>query len=122
MLNFKWEFSSDFKVYCGPDSLMVSALRSELDGAVPGSGNYAPRLVKSIFENYNNDKGIESQRLLTSLTTLAQKYGQWGANYSLVKILGKYDVEKPRPPMYPLSDDLELELRKDLKKLNFGGD
>lgn len=122
MLNFKWEFSNDFKVYCGPDSLLFSGLRSKLDGAVPGSGNYAPRLVKSIFENYNNDKGIESQRLLTSLTIIAQKYGQWGANYSLVKILEKYDVGKPRPPIYSLSEDIELELRKDLQKFNLGGD
>src|SRR5579872_1917087 len=45
MLSFKYELGDDFIVYCGPDTIITSAVRSGLDGCVAGSGNYAPELM-----------------------------------------------------------------------------
>ncbi|WP_297215130.1 dihydrodipicolinate synthase family protein [Thermoplasma sp.] len=117
LLNFKWEFGNDFKVYCGPDVLVLASLRMGMDGAIPGSGNYAPKIARSLFENYQNDRGVIDQRILTRLAMIARKYGQWAANYSLVKIIGKYDPGKPRPPIYPLDQKAEEALSREVMEV-----
>ncbi|MHB1470060.1 MAG: dihydrodipicolinate synthase family protein [Thermoplasmataceae archaeon] len=122
MLNFKWEFGNEFKVYCGPDPLIYSAIRSGLDGAVPGTGNYAPKIIRSIIENIDSFTGLEYQRKLTSIAKLAQRYGQWSANYNLVNIIGEYDVGLPRPPIFPLEKDQEIKLKDDYYKIIKEGD
>ncbi len=116
MLNFKWEFSKSFRVYSGPDTLILPAIRSGLDGAVAGTGNYAPELVASIM-NDDFEQAFQSQKFLGKLAALSQKYGQWSANYNMVKHLLKYDVGKPRLPIYPLSEDQNSLLSRELEIL-----
>ncbi len=120
MLNFKWEFSNEFKVYCGPDALILSAMRSGLDGAVPGTGNYVPKLVSSIVKYPNSEDSISSQRIVTSLAKISQKYGQWAANYSIIKILNGYDAGIPRQPIFPLTNEQEVALKNDLENIMKG--
>ncbi len=122
MLSFRWEFSDAFKVYCGPDALILSAMRSGLNGAVPGTGNYIPKLVSSLVKDPDSVRGIETQMLVTSIAKISQKYGQWAANYSMTRIINGYDVGLPRPPMYPLSKVQEDALQSDLKKVIKVGD
>ncbi|QRF75853.1 4-hydroxy-tetrahydrodipicolinate synthase [Thermoplasmatales archaeon] len=116
MLNFKWEFSPSFKVYCGPDTLIYPSIKAGLDGVVAGSGNYAPSLVNAIISDLDN-KGVESQKTLSTLTSVVQKYGQWAANYSMIRILLKYDAGMPRSPMYALSTEQENALEKEVTAL-----
>ena len=117
MLSFRWEFSDEFKVYCGPDTLILSAMRSGLNGAVPGTGNYIPKLVSSLVKEPDSSKGLETQKTVSSIAKISQKYGQWAANYTMIRIINNYDAGLPRPPMYPLSRDQEESLRSDLEKV-----
>ena len=117
MLSFRWEFSDEFKVYCGPDALILSAMRSGLNGAVPGTGNYIPKLVSSLVKEPDSGKGMETQETVSSIAKISQKYGQWAANYTMIRIINNYDAGLPRPPMYPLSRDQEESLRSDLEKV-----
>jgi len=121
ILNFKWEFGKDYKVYCGPDALVLASLRMGMDGAIPGSGNYAPKIARALFENYNNEDGTLNQKILTKLSMIARKYGQWAANYSMVKIIGKYDPGRPRPPIYPLDENSEALLSREVLEVLKGG-
>ncbi len=116
MLNFKWEFSKSFKVYSGPDTLILPAIRSGLDGAIAGTGNYAPNTVTSIMKD-DFELAIKSQEFLSKLAGLSQKYGQWSANYNMVRYLLKYDLGKPRLPIYPISGEKESLLKKELEML-----
>ena len=122
MLNFKYEFPNDFKVYCGPDPLILPSIRSGLDGAVAGTGNYLPTLIRSVFDKRDEPTAMELQKKVTSIGKLSQKYGQWAANYSLTHILLGYEVGMPRAPLYPLSHEQEGELEGEVRKILKGGD
>jgi len=122
MLGFRWEFPNEFKVYCGPDSLILSAMRTGLSGAVPGTGNYIPKLVSLLVKQPDSREGIETQRVVTSIAKISQKYGQWAANYTMVRIINNYDAGLPRPPMYSLTRDQEEALHSDIKKVIKVGD
>ena len=118
MLSFKYELGDDFKVYCGPDTIIVSAIRSGLDGCVAGSGNYAPELqVKASDLNSKLEDAIAAQKTIVSLAGLARKYGQWAANYVLVKAIRGYDVGEPRAPIYPLAQADEEKLSADAREI-----
>jgi len=122
MLLYKWELGKDFLVFCGPDSLILPALNSGLDGAVPGTGNYIPNVIGRLFQDANTEKGMQLQRLVTLVSKLAQKYGQWSANYSLIRLLKNYDAGSPRAPIFPLSAEEEKNLGLDVAKLLPNGD
>ena len=122
MLSFKWELGQDFLVFCGPDPLVLPALNSGLDGAVAGSGNYIPDILGALFKEAGTQKGLELQRRVTQAAKLAQKYGQWSANHSLVRLVKGYDAGDPRPPIFPLSPEEEKELGAEARKVLPDGD
>jgi 2-dehydro-3-deoxy-phosphogluconate/2-dehydro-3-deoxy-6-phosphogalactonate aldolase len=111
MLSFKYELGNDFLVYSGPDTAILPAARSGLDGSVAGSANYAPELlVKANNIDTPLAEAILAQKTIASLSGLSKKYGQWSGNYSLVKIIRGYDVGTPREPIFPLGKDEEEKL------------
>lgn len=110
ILNFKWEFGKDFKVYCGPDVLMLPSIKMGIDGVISGSGNYVPKLIKRLLDYPNEKVALDIQKLVTELVLTSRKYGQWSVNYSLVKLINGYDVGFPRPPIFPLDQEQEIEL------------
>ena len=59
-----------------------------------------------------------AQKTITSLAGLSRKYGQWAANYSLVKIIRGYDVGTPREPIYALGKDAEEKLALEATSLS----
>ena len=116
-MNFKCELGPDFKVYSGSDALILPAVKFELDGAVSGASNYAIDLARSIISNPDGRNAIAKQRQITSLAKISQKYGQWAANYSMVKLILKYDVGLPRPPVFPLNKSQEDLILTDINKI-----
>ncbi|MDG6956721.1 MAG: dihydrodipicolinate synthase family protein [Nitrososphaerota archaeon] len=122
MMAFKRELGSDFLVFSGPDAVILPALGSGIDGAVAGSGNYIPRIFAALLQEYQTEKGERLQRSVTSVAKLAQKYGQWSANYSLVRLVKGYDPGDPRPPIFPLSPEDEAKMGSELKEILPGGD
>ena len=118
MLSFKYELGNDFIVYSGPDTIVTSAVRSGLDGCVAGSANYVPELlVKATDLGAKLSEAIAAQRTITALANLAKKYGQWAANYPLVKTIREYDVGEPRAPIYPLSQTDEEKLSAEAREI-----
>jgi 2-dehydro-3-deoxy-phosphogluconate/2-dehydro-3-deoxy-6-phosphogalactonate aldolase len=113
MLSFKYELGRDFLVYSGPDTMILPGLRSGLDGAVAGSANYVPELMVKIDRDLGSPGADEAQRTITTLSGVCRKYGQWAANYSMVKAIKGYDVGQPRPPVFPLSPANEAALKSD---------
>ena len=111
MLSFKYQLGNDFLVYSGPDTVVTSAVRSGLDGSVAGSANYVPELlIKATDVDSPLSDALKAQKTITSLAGLSRKYGQWSANYNLVKIIRGYDVGVPREPIYALGNDVEEKL------------
>jgi 2-dehydro-3-deoxy-phosphogluconate/2-dehydro-3-deoxy-6-phosphogalactonate aldolase len=118
MLSFKWELGQDFLVYSGPDTIIFSGVRSGLDGAVAGSGNYVPELLAKAADPFLPfAEAMGAQKIIASLAMLCRKYGQWAANYSMVKILRGYSVGEPRAPVFPLSKDEEENLSTDVSSV-----
>ncbi len=122
MLEIKWNTAPDFKVFCGPDPLIMPALRSGLDGAVGGSGNYIPGILRTLVDHFNDEIGTRSQKIVQDVTNIVKKYGQWSANYSMVEILHSYSAGEPRPPIFPLGDDDKKSLSQEVKKVLPEGD
>ena len=122
MLEIKWNNDNDFKVYCGPDTLIMPALRSGLDGAVSGCGNYAPVIIRELVQHFNEEIGVKAQKLINTIASIVKKYGQWSANYSMVDILHSYSVGEPRAPIFPLTEDEKNSLALEIKKILPGGD
>lgn len=118
MLSFKYELGNDFIVYSGPDTIVTGAVRCGIDGCVAGSANYCPELlVRATDLSLKMEDAITAQKMITSLAGLARKYGQWAANYVLVKAIRGYDVGEPRPPVYPLGPAEQERLSAEAKEL-----
>jgi 2-dehydro-3-deoxy-phosphogluconate/2-dehydro-3-deoxy-6-phosphogalactonate aldolase len=115
MLSFKWDIGEDFLVYSGPDTVIVSAIRSGMDGSVAGSGNYAPELLVQIVSDGALSESLAAQKTIASLAMLSRKYGQWSANYSLTKLIRGYDVGAPRTPISPLTSEQEEKLSQEIR-------
>ena len=122
MLQLKWSTPPDFRVYCGPDPLVMSALRSGLDGVVGGSGNYVPQILRTLVDHFNDDTGTRAQKLIQAITSVARKYGQWSANYALVEILHSHSAGEPRSPIYPLDDATKSNMAVEVRKVLPDGD
>lgn len=111
MLSFKYELGNDFLVYSGPDTVVTSATRSGLDGSVAGSANYVPELlIKATNIDLPLSEALAAQKTIATLAGLSRKYGQWAANYNLVKIIRGYDVGIPREPIFALGKEAEEKL------------
>jgi 2-dehydro-3-deoxy-phosphogluconate/2-dehydro-3-deoxy-6-phosphogalactonate aldolase len=117
MLAYKFDLGKDFLVYTGPESVVLSAARSGLNGSVAGAGNYATELFVKLLREAESENALEMQRLLTELAGIPRKYGQWAANYALAKIIRGYEVGDPRPPFFPLSAEERSKMEKDVKTL-----
>ena len=117
MLSFKWDIGEDFLVYSGPDTVITSAIRSGLDGSVAGSGNYVPELLVKIVADGPLSESLAAQRTVSSFAMLSRKYGQWAANYSLVKAVRGYDVGSPRAPLFPLTVEQEEKLSQEARTI-----
>jgi len=118
MLSFKYELGNDFIVYSGPDTVVTSAVRSGIDGCVAGSANYVPELLtKATDLQAKLSDAIAAQKTVTALAGLAKKYGQWAANYVLIKAIRGYDVGGPRPPIYPLEQAEEEKLSAEAREV-----
>ncbi len=122
MLEIKWNTEPDFKVFCGPDPLIMSALRSGIDGAVGGSGNYIPVILRTLVNHYNDETGTRAQKLVQEVTNVVKRYGQWSANYSMVEILHSYSAGEPRTPIFPLGDEEKKSLSQEVKNVLSKGD
>ena len=89
---------------------------SGLDGSVAGSANYVPELlVKATTVESPLSDALMAQKTITSLAGLSRKYGQWAANYNLVKIIRGYDVGIPREPIFALGKEAEEKLATDAR-------
>ncbi len=119
MLNFKYELGDDFIVLSGPDFLIMNSIRLGIDGVVAGSSNYAPELIKEMFETNGLKKMMRNQRKINDLVLLAREYGQFAANYVLIEALQGYPVGEPRPPIFPVNDDLKSELAEKAREIYF---
>jgi len=90
---------------------VTSAARSGLEGSVAGSANYVPELlVRATDLSLPLSDALKAQKTITTLANLSRKYGQWAANYALVKIIRGYDVGSPREPIFALGKESEEKL------------
>ncbi|MCG3109688.1 2-dehydro-3-deoxy-phosphogluconate/2-dehydro-3-deoxy-6-phosphogalactonate aldolase [Metallosphaera sp. J1] len=119
-LSHSMKFKSTFpkmKVYNGSDTLAFYSLVS-LDGTVASMANCLPTLfveMKRAISQGDLRKALIHQRLISSMVEIARKYGQLGALYVLTEITQGYSVGKPRPPIFPLDEGEEKELRKEVE-------
>jgi 2-dehydro-3-deoxy-phosphogluconate/2-dehydro-3-deoxy-6-phosphogalactonate aldolase len=117
MLAYKWDLGKDFRVYTGPETVILPAALSGLDGSVAGVGNYATELFVKLVSEPESGDALEIQRLLTELATIPRKYGQWSANYALTKIIRRYEVGDPRPPFFPLSQEESKKMEQEVRAM-----
>lgn len=110
MLDFKYRLGDEFRVFNGPDNLLIPSLRAGMDGAVGSSSNYLTELFVSTIEKHILDEAHQLQKKLSSALKIVKSYGQWAAIYSAVRMLHGFDPGKPRPPIFPLEPDQESEL------------
>jgi len=118
MLSFKYELGNDFIVYSGPDTVVTAVVRTGLDGCVAGSSNYVPELLVAATDlQAKLSECMAAQKTITALAGLAKKYGQWAANYILVKAIRGYDVGEPRAPIYPLGQVEEEKISSEAREI-----
>ena len=118
MLSFKYEMGNDFIVYSGPDTIVTSVVRTGLDGCVAGSANYVPELlVQATDLQAELSDCMAAQKTIAAFSALAKKYGQWAANYVLVKTIRGYDVGEPRLPIYPLGQTEEEKISAEAREI-----
>lgn len=117
MLSYKWDVGKDFRVYSGPDNIILSAVRCGIDGSVAGSGNYATELLVRLLDDPSSKEAIDIQHLITDLAGISKKYGQWAANYNLTNMIRGYEVGDPKPPIFPLSQEEFKKMESEVRSL-----
>ena len=112
--------ASDFSVFIGRDSMILSGLSLGAKGAIAATANICPALVVSIYENFligNFKEAEKSQKLLTPLRSAFDL----GTFPSVVKegltLLG-YDVGPTRAPVGRMGQDQKTQLEGILRALN----
>lgn len=114
MMKFKEILGDEFKVFSGPDSLLIPSLRSGMDGAIGSSSNYIPALFAKLIDGFESDGSYGLQKLINRALAAVKSHGSWSANYSAVRILEKVDAGMPRPPVFPLDEKEEKKLAEEL--------
>lgn len=114
MLSFKDQLGEEFKVFNGPDQLLIPSLRSGLDGAIGSSSNYVPGIFTQVIDNYDRKEAFALHSKLETALGIVKSHGAWSANYSAIRILENIDAGNPRPPIFPLSNEQENVLRAEL--------
>jgi 2-dehydro-3-deoxy-phosphogluconate/2-dehydro-3-deoxy-6-phosphogalactonate aldolase len=117
MLSFKWDLGKDFRVYTGPETVILAAARSGLDGSIAGAGNYATELFVKLVSEAESQDALDMQRLISELATIPRKYGAWAANYTMARITRAYEVGESRPPFFPLSADEARKMEQEVRAL-----
>jgi 4-hydroxy-tetrahydrodipicolinate synthase len=109
----------DFSFFCGFDMIIHPTLFAGGSGAVPASGNIAPRLIADLYESFIKGDRAGSLELQQKLAPLRQAFGL-GTFPAVLKeglnLMG-VNVGRPKLPVRPLSDEAKKKLRSVLEGL-----
>ncbi len=106
-----------FSVMMGRDTLIFSALQMGARGAVPATGNIAPRLLVEIYEKFvkGDLEGSKAAQLRLNPVRLALTLGTApGGVKAALSLLGK-GIGPCRSPVSPLSPDKQEKMRAALR-------
>ena len=107
-----------FAVLMGRDTLIFQALVSGARGAVPATGNFAPRMVVNIYESYRDGNiaaSLAAQRRLNPLRLALALGTQPSAVKAALELLGK-PIGPCRSPVGRLSEEKQEKLRLVLRQ------
>ncbi|AHC50732.1 2-keto-3-deoxy gluconate aldolase [Sulfolobus acidocaldarius SUSAZ] len=107
------------KVYNGSNTLIYYSLLS-LDGVVASFTNFIPEVIvkqRDLIRQGKLDDALRLQELINRLADILRKYGSISAIYVLVNEFQGYDVGYPRPPIFPLTDEEALSLKREIEPL-----
>ncbi|MCG8479737.1 MAG: 4-hydroxy-tetrahydrodipicolinate synthase [Spirochaetales bacterium] len=111
---------SDFGVFCGFDMIIFNTLCAGGVGAVPASGNIAPRLIVDLYDHFRSNRFEEARRLQEKLAPLRSAFGL-GTFPAVLKeglnLLG-IPVGLPLFPVRPLTTEAREALRATLQELS----
>lgn len=109
----------DFAVFCGRDTVILNVLASGGAGAVPASGNVAPKLIVGLYNAVQCGDFVSARAMQAELALLRNAFAL-GSFPVVIKealdLLGM-DVGPARLPIQPLQPDKREELRKVLVEM-----
>jgi 4-hydroxy-tetrahydrodipicolinate synthase len=105
---------SDFAVLMGRDTLIAPALMFGAKGAVPASGNIAPKLVVEIYTKFiaGDIEGAKAAQRRLSPVRLALTIGTAPGVVKQAMALIGWDVGPSRSPIAPLSSENRAKLKE----------
>ncbi|MFW5843959.1 MAG: 4-hydroxy-tetrahydrodipicolinate synthase [Spirochaetota bacterium] len=109
----------DFALFCGFDMIIYATLAAGGAGAVPASGNIAPRLIVDLYEKFRAGDLVEARRLQEKLAPLRKAFslGTFPAVLKEGLNIAGVPVGEPLLPVRPLEPDARKELRRTLDDL-----
>ena len=110
----------EFGFFCGFDMIILPTLAAGGAGAVPASGNIAPRLIVKLYEHFRAGRIDESRALQQKLAPLRKAFSL-GTFPAVLKeglnLLGIH-AGAPKLPVRPLEDAARDQLRMILNALD----
>lgn len=82
--------------------------------------NFIPEVIvkqRDLIKQGKLDDALRLQELINRLADILRKYGSISAIYVLVNEFQGYDVGYPRPPIFPLTDEEALSLKREIEPL-----
>ena len=117
----KREFSRNFTVLTGGDSLFYPALMLGADGIVSALANIVPELFIKLYERFrcgDRSEALSIQKRIDELRSILKSYSQLSAYYEVGRLLG-LSVGYPRLPIRRLSSSEVADLRERLSRAGF---
>lgn len=109
----------DFALFCGFDMIIYPTLAAGGAGAVPASGNIAPRLIVDLYEHFRAGRFEEARKLQEQLAPLRKAFSL-GTFPAVLKeglnLLG-VPVGAPLLPVRPLEPAARDKLRATLREI-----
>lgn len=109
-----------FALFCGFDMIIYPTLAAGGVGAVPASGNIAPRLIVEMYEQFRAGNLQEARRLQERLAPLRKAFSLGTFPAVLKEGLNLLGVPAGNPllPVRPLKPEAREELRKTLEAMS----
>jgi 4-hydroxy-tetrahydrodipicolinate synthase len=109
----------DFRVFCGRDTVIFQVLASGGGGAVPASGNVAPRLIVELYDHFRRGdlEAARAAQFKLAPLRMAFNLGSFPVVIKEALNLMGLEVGSARPPIQPLVPEKREQLAGVLREI-----
>ncbi len=110
----------DFRVFCGSETFLLQNMQAGGAGCISATANVNPTAIHDLYEYWDSSDADQKQEKLNQIRAIFQSYPMISALKAATGIYsGESSWMRVRPPLLPLSDEQQQNLRTELEQAAF---